>query len=564
MQLVSFLASGVRGAENGTAEVYVRGTSQRANYYLDFEATQQVDGNVDVSLDSYGRALIYVTQLVNIVVKDSNGTPIFTDGVVQGGYDANLEVRSPSFTGTDYIGGASGVGKPTTQEAINDAWIESAGATDWKVLFEGSATLLSIAIATIAGYFENVKAATYGAVGDGVTDDTSAIQAALDAAAVSGRLVFFPPGTYRVTSLLTAPALTWPPGVSLLGCGPSKSIITVDDVSGPIFTCAADETSTQSARDIAFEADQAHAGSLIRATDSGKFIFSGCRFGNSNTIGASGEGYLKSHDDAISPQFSLSQCEFVLPANSEGACHTRGTTTARTRVLLTNCSVVLEGDRASAVRLFVAHQMVCNGCSFDISAAAAGSSVRLLGSESSGTGKTIAASGNEVTETGGASAVFIDGNGGADIAESANRVPSSVALITNFTGGGESSLGSRKNRTYEVSHGSTSNLDLSDAGLSAEVIHVTITSNDNFTIVPPSPTNIKGLELELHLENQAGGATGTITYSASGFAGLTSVTGTAPPTSIAANGTIVSARFRALDGPDGTRWYPVGGAYAGT
>jgi hypothetical protein len=42
----------------------------------------------------------------------------------------------------------------------------------------------------------NVK--SYGAVGDGVTDDTDAIQAALDDAAVSGGIVMVPAGTYAI------------------------------------------------------------------------------------------------------------------------------------------------------------------------------------------------------------------------------------------------------------------------------------------------------------------------------------------------------------------------------
>ena len=42
----------------------------------------------------------------------------------------------------------------------------------------------------------NVRA--YGAVGDGVTDDTAAIQAAIDAAVAAAGDVFFPDGTYLV------------------------------------------------------------------------------------------------------------------------------------------------------------------------------------------------------------------------------------------------------------------------------------------------------------------------------------------------------------------------------
>lgn len=42
----------------------------------------------------------------------------------------------------------------------------------------------------------------YGAVGNGVADDTAAIQAAIDAVAVSGGELLFPPGTYKITSPL--------------------------------------------------------------------------------------------------------------------------------------------------------------------------------------------------------------------------------------------------------------------------------------------------------------------------------------------------------------------------
>lgn len=60
----------------------------------------------------------------------------------------------------------------------------------------------------------------YGATGDGSTDDTTAIQAAIDACATAGGgIVFFPEGTYISTTL------TWKTGVYGVGVGPSTSII---------------------------------------------------------------------------------------------------------------------------------------------------------------------------------------------------------------------------------------------------------------------------------------------------------------------------------------------------
>jgi hypothetical protein len=63
------------------------------------------------------------------------------------------------------------------------------------------------------GQVYNVKA--YGAVGDGIADDTAAIQATLDAAGATGRggTVFLPPGRYG----LSAPLRMRYPCVSLLG-----------------------------------------------------------------------------------------------------------------------------------------------------------------------------------------------------------------------------------------------------------------------------------------------------------------------------------------------------------
>ncbi len=57
-----------------------------------------------------------------------------------------------------------------------------------------------------------VNARQFGAKGDGATDDTRAIQAALENARVNGPVCYLPPGLYRLNGALTVPA-----GVTLWG-----------------------------------------------------------------------------------------------------------------------------------------------------------------------------------------------------------------------------------------------------------------------------------------------------------------------------------------------------------
>lgn len=60
----------------------------------------------------------------------------------------------------------------------------------------------------------------FGAVADGVTDDTAEIQAAITAAGNAGGVVFFPAGTYSITELAVSSA-----NVSLLGTGIRSTIL---------------------------------------------------------------------------------------------------------------------------------------------------------------------------------------------------------------------------------------------------------------------------------------------------------------------------------------------------
>ena len=62
---------------------------------------------------------------------------------------------------------------------------------------------------------ESVSVKDFGAVGDGTTDDTAAIQAAITAVKNTSKELFFPAGSYRVTSSLVMDAV----GMSFIGAG---------------------------------------------------------------------------------------------------------------------------------------------------------------------------------------------------------------------------------------------------------------------------------------------------------------------------------------------------------
>ena len=58
-------------------------------------------------------------------------------------------------------------------------------------------SLTKVSYSMITGAPVNIK--DFGAVGDGVTDNLVAIQAAHDALPATGGTIYFPPGTYLIT-----------------------------------------------------------------------------------------------------------------------------------------------------------------------------------------------------------------------------------------------------------------------------------------------------------------------------------------------------------------------------
>jgi parallel beta-helix repeat protein len=105
---------------------------------------------------------------------------------------------------------------------------------------------------TPGGLVINVKDSRFGATGDGSTDDTAAIQQALDEAD-DGGVVFFPPGTYLVGSA-GASILTGSDGVTLAGAGATASTIRVAPGSAATRVLNLSRASDSGVRDLGFEA----------------------------------------------------------------------------------------------------------------------------------------------------------------------------------------------------------------------------------------------------------------------------------------------------------------------
>jgi hypothetical protein len=141
------------------------------------------------------------------------------------------------------------------------------------------------------GAIFNVKSSAYGATGNGTTDDTAAIASAITAASVEGGIVYFPAGTYLISSTLQVLHA----GVRLVGASRDSTTInlgssmtTGDGVQLLAAYCGAEEltfTTTATRTDGAYisNSDGTHIGEFAIIS---KCVFLGgwdCIRGEGNT-----------------------------------------------------------------------------------------------------------------------------------------------------------------------------------------------------------------------------------------------------------------------------------------
>jgi hypothetical protein len=119
-------------------------------------------------------------------IKDN--TQIYIDGVYQNKITYNTSGNTLTFTEAPPLNSAIEV---MVARILTDVGTADAGSVTYTQGASGS-----VQTTVQAKLQESVSVKDFGAVGDGVTDDTAAIQAAIDA---TGGGLFFPEGTYAVT-----------------------------------------------------------------------------------------------------------------------------------------------------------------------------------------------------------------------------------------------------------------------------------------------------------------------------------------------------------------------------
>lgn len=493
MHLIAPLAAGIAGAESGTVDIYRRGTSTRATYYTDFEATSAVTPTASISLDANGGGIFYVNELVQCVVKTSAGTTLRT--FVAGDAAGGIEVTSPSFTGTDYTTGASAANKPTTLQAVLDRWYDSAGTTNFQVLLGGAATDLDTAFTNLSGVVYNVKG--YGAVGNGTTDDRAAIVAAVAAAAAAGGgTVFFPAGTYRISDRVDVGAT-----VNLMGAGANCTTLKIDNATAAILKLGTGPAAAPgTVRGLTFTGA---AGSLPNVFFDNAVVvnvsFEECAF-----VGVANSTALVSASSGTG-RVSFSHCAFSPVSTAVGSCAFSGSATCPGYFY--DCKFITPATYNPTNGMLQGQNLWLYGCEFDNSACTSGT-FACVNYSSAATGEIVGCKFGADGGAGATSTAITLGvlAAGSSFYESGNIFATDTAFsYTAAAAQGQVTLDSRDKRAGTLSLNAAATLDADEYG----VIVATQTGNASFTLnadlAPPGTT------FTLIWRNGSGGAGGTIT-----------------------------------------------------
>ena len=209
----SFSVSGAALTVNENDRIFLIGNTQPT--VTGGSATYTIPDSIVRQRDDDGATLFtnsMITSNANGLIQFFSETTIY-DCIIQDGNQSNqgsivdIPVGTVGGVSTD-LGGIFGT-TVTLHAALGvTGWatfgssVTIHGALGVTGTIVSGATLSAVAIHSKTEPFYNVKHPDYGALGDGSTDDTAAIQAAINGSSATGGIVFFPPGTYIINAPL--------------------------------------------------------------------------------------------------------------------------------------------------------------------------------------------------------------------------------------------------------------------------------------------------------------------------------------------------------------------------
>ena len=200
--------------------------------YLDRDknAAATLDGG-GYRLNQAGKIALFVDTTCKVIVQDTNGVNV-DSFVYEVATNAGLvEILNPGFTGVSPTSGALVGGGRSTLDTVLSSLYSSLGGLDGK--FRG---VYGTADTNYKAEIEQIMLTPqrFGAKGDGVSDDTTALQAMANAQAASGIPVFIPRGLYKTTA-----TIFFTSAARVFGASKNGSVGAALTAGGSVILCSA-------------------------------------------------------------------------------------------------------------------------------------------------------------------------------------------------------------------------------------------------------------------------------------------------------------------------------------
>ena len=259
--VIQALLDGIRtsagaAVASGKARFYQPGTLVAQTVYSDDACTAAI--TAPLTLDAGGRGVVYTKNPIRLVVKESTDTTTIVDSVI-------VTRAEQVYITNSYVNSGA--------ETNLDSYLTTVGTSMGAAFqYKESSTATSRNYVNVIGE-KCVSIEDFGAVGDGVTDDATAINAAIQRVkARGGGVVFIPAKTYLCSTVLTNDAA----GVSIVGTG-RGSILSFTSTSGNglVINKGSSGDCKLVLRDFAISHATTSSGTAILVTNGDRVVISG-------------------------------------------------------------------------------------------------------------------------------------------------------------------------------------------------------------------------------------------------------------------------------------------------